>query len=218
MSSPQQLKERLAEAARYALLRRLAPALRHNMAGSLQPIGMMSSMLEKRLQKPEPDLPALARSSAALNTLSREGAAACMALTAWLAPNDNEQVAFDACLEQALGLVNTELSFKGLTLVNETGGLTVQLPRGVVCHVVMAALIALADVAVAPANIVLTAEQLGDELLIAITVVATHGETMPIGMTSYRGLHWDDVQALAEAESVLLAGGAECAELRYRLV
>ena len=45
---------RLAEGPRYALLRRLAPAIRHDMAGSLQPISMVAAMLEKRLQKPDP--------------------------------------------------------------------------------------------------------------------------------------------------------------------
>ena len=218
MSNPLQLKERLAEAARYALLRRLAPALRHNMAGSLQPVNMMSAMLEKRLQNPVPDLPALAKNSATLNTLSRGAAASCMALMAWFAPNDHEQVVFDICLEHALGLVNTELSFKGLMVINETAGVKAQLPRSVVCNVVMTALIAMADVAVAPSNMVLTAEQRGDELLITIAVVATQGETMSGSMTRYRGLQWDDVQALAEADSVHLTRSATQTELRYRLV
>ena len=35
MSNTNRLKERLAEAARYALLRRLAPAIRHSMGGAL---------------------------------------------------------------------------------------------------------------------------------------------------------------------------------------
>ena len=47
MSNTNRLKERLAEAARYALLRRLAPAIRHSMGGALQPISMVVALLEK---------------------------------------------------------------------------------------------------------------------------------------------------------------------------
>ena len=217
MSSPQQLKERLVEAARYAVLRRLAPSLRHNMAGSLQPVSMMSAMLEKRLLKPELDMPSLVKNSAALNTLSREAALSCMDLMAWLVPKENELFAFDACLQDALALVNTELSFKGMTLVNETVGIDVPLPRSVVRNVVIAAVIVMTDTAVAPANIVLTARHGDNELLIAISMIANDGENMSGVMTTYRDLLWDDVQALAEAESVSLTHTDLLVELRYHL-
>lgn len=217
MSNPEHLKERLAEAARYALLRRLAPALRHNMAGALQPISMMAAMLEKRLQKPDPDMVVLGKNSAALNTLSREASLSCMSLMAWLAPRDNEPVALDACLADAVGLVVTELSFRGLTLVNDTAGVQVEVPRSVVRNVFMATLIALTDLAAAPANVLLRAEQTADEVLVSIVLVPTQGETMPGAMTTYRDLHWDDVQALADTEAVSLAHTDLRAELRYRL-
>ena len=113
-------KERFAEAARYALLRRLAPALRHNMAGSLQPIAMMAALLEKRLLKAGPDLPALAKNSGALGTLSREASVSCMNLMSWMAPKSNDPIALDAGLAEAVGLVTTELSFRGFNLVSET--------------------------------------------------------------------------------------------------
>ena len=50
------LEERLAEAATYALLRRLTPALRHHMVGALQPLGMVAAMLERRSQVAAPDM------------------------------------------------------------------------------------------------------------------------------------------------------------------
>lgn len=78
MMSNQHLKEKLAESARYALLRRLAPVLRHYVAGSLQPLSMMAILLEKRLQIPSPDLAALARNSSQLNTAARDASSACM--------------------------------------------------------------------------------------------------------------------------------------------
>ena len=44
----------LEEAARYALLRRLMPAIRHHLVGEFQPIGMVAAMLERRLQAATP--------------------------------------------------------------------------------------------------------------------------------------------------------------------
>src|SRR6185369_7993641 len=45
-----------AEAARYALLRRLAPSMRHHLVVNLQPIGMIYEVMDRRLRAPEPAL------------------------------------------------------------------------------------------------------------------------------------------------------------------
>ena len=42
--------DRLAEAACYAVLRRIAPVLRHDVAGFLQPVGMLMTVLQRRVQ------------------------------------------------------------------------------------------------------------------------------------------------------------------------
>ena len=41
-----------AEAARYALLRRLAPSMRHHLVVNLQPIGMIYEVMDRRLRAP----------------------------------------------------------------------------------------------------------------------------------------------------------------------
>ena len=64
----------LAEAARYALLRRLAPTIRHHLVGEFQPIGMIATMLDRRLQSDAPNLTHLRDNSAALDKLARSSA------------------------------------------------------------------------------------------------------------------------------------------------
>ena len=44
------------EAARYAVLRRLAPALRHHMVRPLQPIGLIYGVMHHKLAAAQPDL------------------------------------------------------------------------------------------------------------------------------------------------------------------
>lgn len=213
INTPQHSRERLAEAARYALLRRLAPVLRHNMAGALQPLSMMSTMLEKRLQKPDPDIAALVRNTSQLNSLTREASNTCMDLMTWLAPKTRDLVTVAAGIEDAAGLVMTELSFKGFTVVNQTGDVRGELPCSMTRTVFMAALLALTDAARAPANVVLDAQIADSQLVLKISIQPVQGEVMPGGAPSYRNLEWDDVQALADVEFVRFTHTADCVEL-----
>lgn len=208
------LGERLAESARYALLRRLAPAIRHNMAGSLQPIGMISAMLQRRLQGASPDFGKLGRNASDIAELSREAASTCMNLMTWLAPVGKETVALNAGLVEVLQLQATELSFRGFTLVNETAPVDMPVHRGTLRGLTMASLIALTDGATGPARIVLSAQPLEGEALLRIELVATEGEAAPHGLQAYRPLGWDDVQALADAELIVLSHSQNHVELR----
>jgi hypothetical protein len=183
------------------------------MAGALQPLSMMSTMLERRLQKPDPDLAALARNSSQLSILARDASNACMGLMTWLAPKTSDLVTVAAGIEEAAGLVMTELSFKGFTVVNQTGDVQAELPRNLTRNVFMAALMALTDAAVAPANVILAAQLVDNELVLMISIQPVQGELLPEGAPSYRNLEWEDVQALAEVESVRLTHTADRVEL-----
>ena len=201
--SPEVLKERLGEAARYALLRRMAPALRHDMAGALQPVSMMAAMLEKRLQKPEPDMLALGKNSSAISTLAREASASCMGLMTWLAPREDVPVAVSACVAESVGLVATEMSFRGINLVNETENAEGKALLSSLRGVFMASLLALTDECEGPSDVVLTASLAGSATLVDIRVSSSAGEAMMTeGSPAYRKLGWDDVEALAELQGV----------------
>lgn len=212
------LNERLAEAARYALMRRLLPAIRHNIAGTLQPIGMMSAMLERRLKAATPDLAQLGKSAQGLNTLSREAAAVSLNLMGWLAPKDNDLVPVNSAVEEALGLMATELSFRGFAVVNQTAEAVSMLPKGILRSVFTASLIALTDSVDSAFNVVISAEGQTDNVCLTISLepggtpeLADMGSRLPI----YRTLQWTDVQAIAEAEGVRLDYAAHSVQLHY---
>ena len=187
--------------------------LKHNMAGALQPLSMMSAMLEKRLQKPDPDLAALASTSSKLNTMSRDASDHCLELMTWLAPKTGERVNVAVGIEDAAGLVMTELSLKGFTVVNQIGDVQAGLPRSLTRNVYLAALMALTDAAPAPAHVVLTAQLVDSALVLTISIQPVPGELLPGVAVSYRKLEWEDVKALAESESVKLVYTADRVEL-----
>ncbi|MDB5931633.1 MAG: hypothetical protein JWR60_3340 [Polaromonas sp.] len=214
------LKERLAEAARYALMRRLLPAIRHNIAGTLQPIGMMSAMLERRMKAPAPDMAQLGKNTQALSTLSREAAAVSLGLMGWLAPKDNEPVPLGSAVEESLGLMTTELSFRGFSIANETAGLQVQLPRGILRTVFTASLIALTDAVEGAAKVVVTATTDDGQTHLKVMLVPGGSlELVGVGsrVQTYRNLGWDDVQLLADAEGVSLDYDVQQVHLCYAM-
>lgn len=212
------LKERLAEAARYALMRRLLPAIRHNIAGTLQPIGMMSAMLERRMKALTPDLAQLGQNTQALIALSREASATSLGLMTWLAPKDNNLVAVSSAVEESLGLMSTELSFRGFSIANETENLQMQLPRGMLRSVFTASLMALTDGVEGAVNVVVTAEMRDNEAQLTIALEpGGNPDLLGLGgrIPAYRSLGWDDVQALADAEGISVSHDARCVQLRY---
>ena len=212
------LKERLAEAARYAVMRRLLPAIRHNLAGTLQPIGMMSAMLERRLKGTAPDMDQLVKNSQSLTTLSREAAATSLNLMTWLAPKDNELIPVNSAVEESLGLMSTELSFRGFSMDNQTTEAAAKLPKGMLRNVFTASLIALTDMFEPPATVVIGVEGTADAIGLRITIAAiTRNELVTDGqrMLTYRALQWADVQALADAEGVQIEHAADFVQLKY---
>lgn len=212
-------RERLAEAARYALLRRLAPAIRHDIAGALQPISMVAVLLEKRLQKPEPDMTVIGKNVHDINTLAREASAACMQLMGWLAPKQDGPVPVHEGVQEALALMATELSFQGIELVNSTSGVAISLPVSVMRGLFMAGLLALTDAQTGPGTVVVSAEIADGRPVLSLSFTATPaGEAGDDDMAvppAYRALDWDDVQALAAAVSVSLVISSTQLELYF---
>ncbi|MFS2036445.1 hypothetical protein ACEN8I_20660 [Polaromonas sp. CT11-55] len=206
-----------AEAAHYALLRRLAPVIRHNMAGTLQPIAMVAAMLERRLQKADTDPEALLRNARDIVALTKEAAASCVDLMSWLAPKEKRLITADAGIAECLGMVTTQLSFKGFSVVDNTGGPVVQLPQSALRNVLTSALIALTDAADAPGKVLIGAEFAQDVLSLHIDL-KPHDTAEPVRAADkppYRLLDWRDVQALAQQESVQLLHGKNRFTLQF---
>ena len=212
------LKERLAEAARYALMRRLLPAIRHNLAGALQPIGMMSAMLERRIKSAAPDMAQVVKNTEALTTLSREAAATSLNLMTWLSPKDNELIAVSSAVDESFGLLATELSFRGFSLENQVTQADIKLPKGMLRTVFTASLIALTDTLEQPAGVLVTVQGEGGDAWLCITLAALEARehaTLGNRIPTYRSLQWADVQALADAERVDIEHGPHFVQLRH---
>lgn len=111
------------------------------------------------------------------------------------------------------------MSFKGLTVVNDTADLQAEMSRSLIRNVFMAALMALTDAAMTPTDVLIQARLDAEALVLTISLQPTPGELSNTDTGSieppYRKLDWADVRVLAEVESVQLAHTCDKAELCF---
>lgn len=204
-----------AEAARYGVLRRLAPALKHDMVVNLQAISMMAEVLNARLERGSPAPAEFQSSISKLNRLARDAVMNCLKVAAWIEPGEDEGVRLAKGIDDCLALLETNFNFRGFRIVKELPDSEFQVWRVPLRNLFVASLIALTDAAPGPCEVHVKAEILNGhaEISVRITPRQAEFEVLPFG-PSYRQLEWADVQALATAESVELVRGSDQIAMR----
>jgi hypothetical protein len=193
-----------AEAARYALLRRLAPSMRHHLVVNLQPIGMIYEVMDRRLRAPEPDLANVHDSAHKINGFARAALNSCLDVVSWLAPDEGASCGVADGARECAGLLATSLSFRGYALRNEVDELPRPVGRAALRNLLTAVLIHATDEVPAPADIVVRAGATERGAEITVALEPSLGEKGFANEPGYRALDWADVQALAAAEGVEL--------------
>jgi hypothetical protein len=193
------------EAARYAVLRRLSPSLRHHMVRHLQPIGLIHGVMEHRLSRGEPDVQALRVNADKMNEFAKAALTQCLDIGTWLAPEPDARVALEAGVMECVGLLATTLHFRGFRLINEVENLPCQVRLGVLRMVLIAVLLEVTDALDKPANLTLSASAGGGMVTLQLQVALCRDGRVEVYDDGYRKLAWSDVQALAFDEAVSLS-------------
>jgi C4-dicarboxylate-specific signal transduction histidine kinase len=204
-----------AEAARYGVLRRLGPALKHDMVVNLQAIAMMAEVMNAKLDRGSPDPAEFHASISKLNRLAREAVASCLKVAAWLEPGEDEGVRLCDGVQECLGLLASNFNFRGFVVESDCPDTPFQVSRVVLRNLLIASLITLTDAAGEPCVVEVKSETEGQTALLTVhTRPRDDGyEGLPYE-PSYRQLDWADVQALALAEGVDLVRGEGRISLR----
>ena len=200
--SAAQQKAVTAEAARYALLRRLAPSIRHHLVVNLQPIGMVYEIMDRRLRAPQPNLAEIHEGAHNINGYARAALGSCLDVVTWLAPEEDARTTAAEGVRECLGLVATSFTFRGYSLRNEVAAVPGEVKRASFRTVLTAALIHLTDEKAPPAEIALAAQSTPEALVVTLSLRTTDGEQGFATAPAYRPLAWDDLQALARDECV----------------
>jgi hypothetical protein len=191
-----------AEAARYALLRRLAPSMRHHLVVNLQPIGMIYEVMDRRLKAVEPDLAQVQESANKINGFARAALNSCIDVVSWLAPDDAVGTTVHEGVRECASLLATSLSFRGYALRNEVTAVPGQIRRTTIRTLLTGALIHTTDHLKPPADLVLSAQAHAEAVIISLEVRMSEGDKGFSNEATYRKLDWNDFQALAAAEGV----------------
>ncbi|MDB5880189.1 MAG: hypothetical protein JWP43_67 [Ramlibacter sp.] len=197
-----------AEAARYGVLRRLAPALKHDMVVNLQAISMMAEVLNARLERGSPAPAEFHASISKLNRLAREAVASCLKVASWLEPGEDEGVRLTEGVDDCLSLLASNFNFRGFLVTQEVPDSTFQVSRVVLRPLLVASLITLTDAAQGPCEVHVKAEVVSGMAEVSVRISPRKDEFQGLPFeANYRELEWQDVQALALAESVELVRG-----------
>lgn len=203
------------EGARYALLQRLMPALQHQIMGNFQSMNMVAVMLERRLQPAAPDLTSMREDCALLGNVSRTAVQSVVDLMAWVRPRPESPVPFDAGVAECTTVLQAELQFRGFALVNEVAQVEAAVSSRALRSVLSATLVALSDQSAVPASLVMRAQALPLRIELSVNLTPFGQPTGNAALTGYRLLDWQDVEALAAAESVELTRSHSSACLSF---
>jgi len=204
--------DRLAEAARYAVLSRLIPVLRHDVAGSMQPVRMLLMVLQRRVQSTDPDLQAIAKKVTSIGTLAKQATADCMSALGWIAPSEDVHVGLRSHLDEATKLLALELAVHAHALVNGIADDSATAPQSFLRSVFMGALLAFCDQHVAGGTLHVTFEAADSQHPGRLQLRMLPGDTgrspaFDDVVRKYRMIGWSDVQAMARSCGVQMARG-----------
>jgi hypothetical protein len=204
-----------AEAARYGVLRRLGPALKHDMVVNLQAIAMMAEVMNAKLDRGSPETAEFHANIAKLNRLARDAVANCLKVAEWLEPVEDHGVQLAEGVEECLRLLVSNFNFRGFLVSRQLTDAPFDVSRVALRHLLIASLITLTDAAGGPCEVNVKAGVAGGMAEITVTIAPRQDEFEALPYEpSYRQLDWLDVQALAQAEGIELASGADHITMR----
>jgi len=208
------------EAAQFALLRRLAPSLRHRLIGGLHPITLLAELAARRLTSEPPDVASARDAVAKIQGQAQLASASSVATLAWITGEESPSVSLKAGFEECVALVRTDAEMRGAEISSRIGGSDVTVSRRALRTVFTAMLVCAVDAVPHPARIELSASKEdggsdGGAAMRVATLSLQEGGS-PEFAGGERPLTWEDVQVLAEFEGVEVRADTAPAVLHCR--
>jgi hypothetical protein len=201
------------EAALYAVQQRIAPVLRHEVAGLMQPVRMLMTVLERQMKKSDLDLVLISENVTSVSMLTKEASVGCINAISWISPKDDVSVDLRTSIEELKRLLSLELHGCSLSVINGIAEVEIPVARNFVRTVLIGILLAFCDEQTCPASIHLTinemdAGQLQFKRDFAIQTGDDFDSQSDISFASKkRSIHWTDVEAMADIMGLTVARG-----------
>ncbi len=197
------------EAACYTILRRVAPVLRHDVAGLMQPVRILATVLERRLMKPDFSLSAAQENITTIGQLTKQALMGYNNAIAWMGMDDDTLVDLSNGIDELIKILALELGSAALNVINEIPKGQLNVSQRFLHTVVAGITLAYCDEQTdqRELRIVLT-QNTNDKDQQSLDTGALHLTLVGVAKTdlnmnekaigSIRSIDWDDVSALAQ--------------------
>ena len=187
-----------ADAIRYAVLRKLASAIRHSLMGDLQTI-QFSAELAARMIDSGTGGPKLDECIKMLPDQTRAAVNSCRAMIEWLRPDEKAVTTVDETLRQCLKVAGDDWTLRGIEASTDVRTGDVRVSKPVLREMLVTSLLTLADTHPGPIDIAIVAEADGDEVVVSLSAKQAERKTQFPALTLYRALTYDDVMTIGSA-------------------
>ncbi len=190
------------EAARYAVLRRMGPALRHDLIVNLQAVAMMTEVITARLDRGLPPLEDLQHQLGRIQHATREAVADSLRVASWLVPPEDDGIDLREGLQECVALVRSGLAYRGFPVQAEWPAPGFDVSRSALRSLLLSGLMLLSDQARETGELRVSAQMDATHATLVLQrteastpqAQASQGPDLP-----YRPLQARDLQALAAA-------------------
>jgi len=208
----------LLEAAHYALLRRLAPSLRHRLMGDLQPVTLLAELAERQIAKSPPDLEKTRDTIVKARQQARSAVASMMNALAWITGEENPSVMVKEGVDACVDLLRTDSEIRGVRITRgEYSAAESIVSRRALRTVTAAAIIAGVDARPAPHEIVVSCVKGRDSAIVRIELRHSAGSEPGEDVQDTRPLTWDDLDVIARNEGIEIERRPEPTVVECRL-
>jgi hypothetical protein len=189
------------DAIRYAVLRRLAPGLRHRLMGELQSL-QFSGELAVRLLDAGTDAAKLAATVRQIVPLTRSATAASATLIEWLRGDDRATTTLDL-LPQLVRLAGDDWPLRGIESTTDVRTGDARVARTPLRELIVTSLLALTDAQPGPLDIAVAAERVGGEVVVRLRAAAGQGTSPLPTLVRADAFGCTQVNALGAAHGVV---------------
>lgn len=200
-------------AIRFALLRRLAPGMRHRLMGELQAL-QFSVELAGRLLDTGSDGTKLEQTVRQLAPQSRAAAAAAASLIEWLRDDERATTNLEDALPQCLHVAGDDWRLRGIEGSVDVRTDGAHVARTALRELVVTSLLALTDARAGALDVRVVAERAGDEIVIHVRATTVERPSPLPELVRTAKIVCADVNALAVAHGVACACAREEVTLR----
>ena len=205
-----------ANAIRYAVLRRLAPGIRHGLMGELQAIQFLAELAARQLQA-SADPAKVQDGLSHLIAQTRNAVGSCRSIVEWLRPDAGATPLGDG-VAQCLKLAGDDWPLRGIEATTDLKAADALVDTAALRELLIASLLALTDMHPGTLDIVVQSVADAEDVELKLHSRAADRRAGMPPAAHERRFTWADVQMLAKAHGVACSCQADGAALRLRRI